>query len=271
MFQQSRRTKSSNQMILSFQNWFAIYDFLHILRKLQILSISVVLTEQISSGADHFSYLVPWIPFTNLKFMRATDWFKNPRNFKWLIWFLPFWKGWFFKALKKSLLPPKRDPAKVIEKMKKNIIKPFHHRFSRFWPSISLWGLVCPLTDRSSWGWHANSTPVRSSAYAEKASMCAAFVARPFGLTSAAQGLGWLPQFLRGTWGEAFNNPVYVRGFCWGWEIWEICFGACSTFFEKKMMFQFLRKRGWNYHVRKPKVSSRYVENPSSKQKNHPC
>ena len=130
MFQQSRRTKSSNQMILSFQNWFAIYDFLHILRKLQILSISVVLTEQISSEADLFSYLVPWIPFTNLKFMRATDWFKNPQNLISSDWydFCHFWKGWFFKALKKSLLPPKRDPAKVIEKMtKKNIIKPFHH------------------------------------------------------------------------------------------------------------------------------------------------
>lgn len=202
MFQQSRRTKSSNQMILSFQNWFAIYDFLHILRKLQILSISVVLTEQISSGADHFSYLVPWIPFTNLKFMRATDWFKNPRNFKWLIWFLPFLERMIFQSTQKKFVAPKKGPCKSHRKNeKKNIIKPFHHRFSRFWPSISLWGLVCPLTDRSSWGWHANSTPVRSSAYAEKASMCAAFVARPFGLTSAAQGLGWLPQFLRGTLG----------------------------------------------------------------------
>ena len=162
-----------------------------------------------------------------------------------------FGKDDFSKHSKKVCCPQKGTLQKSSKKWKKNIIKPFHHRFSRFWPSISLWGLVCPLTDRSSWGWHANSTPVRSSAYAEKASMCAAFVARPFGLTSAAQGLGWLPQFLRGTWGEAFNNPVYVRDFCWGWEI---CFGACSTFFEKKNDVSIFTKKSWNYHVRKPKV-----------------
>lgn len=121
MFQQSRRTKSSNQMILSFQNWFAIYDFLHILRKLQILSISVVLTEQISSGADHFSYLVPWIPFTNLKFMRATDWFKNPRNFKWLIWFLPFLERMIFQSTQKKFVAPKKGPCKSHRKNEKKI------------------------------------------------------------------------------------------------------------------------------------------------------
>ena len=129
LFQQSQRTKSSNQIIFGPSKLICDLWFVHILRK-QIVCVPVVLSEeQLSRGDDLFYYPVPWIPPTKAfrKFMHATDWVWKSTKFQVINYFCPFLQGWFWKKhSKKNGCPPKETwqkttrPAKIILKKQQN-------------------------------------------------------------------------------------------------------------------------------------------------------